>query len=335
MTGREERKQKIENKINDMLSTRDGLYADYVASLFSAGMQPTSVKYYLQALMAFMDHIKNDCTTESVKEILPLNVTNYLNHIRTKTNKDGSVVPTSTSHRATIYSALRSFFEFLFMNRIINENPMAYMKRPKVTDEVSQEYLTTEEMKDVFQAVRNGSGAKGKSQTHEMHLRSRDMAILRTLFELGIRCSALTCLDVENVDLENKKIIYKDKGEKVFEKPLSDTLVESLKSWLYDRSKLDDIKTNALFVSEKKKRCSYGTILKIVKTFTKAATGNGMTVHKIRHSAITAVYEFNGNDIVHAAHFAGHNNVTTTQRYINSGHEEKDLDACEFLGSIA
>ena len=332
MTGREERKTQIENKINKILCGKPKLFSNYVSYCLSSGQQPTTTKSYLLTAIAFMEYIKNEVTIDSVKEIMPLDISNYLNAIRTRTLKDGSVVPTSTSYRATTYSALRNFFDFLVMNKIIAENPVSGMKRPKVTDDVSQEHLSLSEMKSVLDKVRDGSGVVGQSRCRENNMKTRNMAMIRMLLELGIRCSALTCIDVEDIDLENKKIVYKDKGEKTFEKPISNELVDCLKAWLYDRSKLNP-KTNALFVSEKRRRCSYGAVLNLVKKFTKSATGSAMSVHKMRHSAITAMYEMNGNDIVHAAKFAGHSNVTTTQRYINTDYSEKDIELAAQLGA--
>jgi len=281
-----------------------------------------------------MKFINNKCTAESVKKILPLDVSNYLNAIRTKKLKDGREVNTSTSYRATAYSALKNFFEFLRINKVIKENPISEMKRPKVTDDVSQEHLTIKQMRSVVKFVQHENAAtKRNSITHEDHLRSRNVAIIRMLLELGIRCSALICIDVDNLDLKNQKIIYRDKGEKVFEKPLSRELAESLEEWLVDREKMEP-NTNALFVSEKKKRCCYGTIANVVKQYTKAAIGNEMSVHKMRHSAITAMYELNGNDIVQASKFAGHSNVTTTQRYINTDYSKKEIELSAKLGSM-
>lgn len=333
MTGREERKTKIENKINKTLEGKSRIYADYVASCFSEGQQPTSVKLYLETVLAFMRRTNNECTEESIKKIRPMDITNYLNEIRTKKLKDGTIVPTSTSYRATTFSALRSFFDFLKTNKMIDDNPMSNIKRPKVTDQKPDQHLTIGEMKTVLEMVKEGCTNTQKSKTHERHLKTRNEAIIKMLLELGIRCSALMCLDVDNVDLENKKIVYKDKGEKAFEKPLSNELIQSLKVWLSDRSKMEP-KTRALFVSEKKNRCSYSAILQVVKRYTKAATGNAMSVHKMRHSAITAVHELNGGDIMHTSKFAGHGNVVITQRYIHEDYSGKDMEISGALGAI-
>ena len=156
MNGREERKATIEQQINIILEKAPDLCSDYVAACFGEGQQPRTIRLYLRIILAFMDKIKNECTRESVKKILPMDISKYLNVIRTKTTKDGEVVPTSTSYRATTYSALRSFFEFLKINRIIDENPMDTMKRPRIKDDIPTEHLTIPEMKLVMEATKSG-----------------------------------------------------------------------------------------------------------------------------------------------------------------------------------
>ena len=337
MNGREEAKAKIENKINNIIQGKSPLYASYVAACFSEGQQPTTVKAYLGFALAFMSYLKNDCTEESVKEIKPMDISRYLNYIRTR-KKNGERSSKSTSNLATIFSGLKSFFNFLTINKIIEENPMASMKRPKVTDEKPQDHLTIEEMRMVMGTVSSGTEFAGRAKAHEDKFRTRDEAIIRTFLELGLRCNALINLNVDDIDIANGIITYKDKGEKEFERIMSEKLKSTLMVWLLTRSELlygtDGKMTDALFVSERKTRCSYGTILRIIKKYTRATTGNAMTVHKMRHSAITAVYELNGKDIMHASKFAGHTNVITTQRYINTDYSKKDREISVKLGAM-
>lgn len=330
MTGREERKRKIEDQIKEMIKGKSDLYEDYVTYCLAENKQPTSIKLYVATVISFMDSAKNDCTSASVKKILPIDIARYLTQIKTN-EKTGEA--TSTSYRATSFSALKNFFDFLKINKIIKENPMDGMKRPKVTDEKKEIYLTGKEMKKVMTAVKVGTNKKGKAKAHEKNLRSRDVAIMAMLFELGIRCSALTTIDLSNIDFENKRIIYKDKGEKTFNKPLSDNLMDRLEDWLEDREKMNP-KTNALFVSEKKTRCCYGTIRNIVRKYTEEATGTPMSVHKTRHSAISYFHEINGHDIGHTARFAGHSNIAITSLYVHRDYEERDLELSAAMGEM-
>lgn len=330
MTGREERKRKIEDQIKEMIKGKSNLYEDYVTYCLAENKQPTTIKLYVATVISFMESAKNDCTMNSVAKILPLDIARYLTQIK-KNEKTGE--STSTSYRATAFSALKNFFDFLKINKIIKENPMDGMKRPKVTDEKKEVYLTGDQMKKVMDTVKFGTSATGKSKTHEENLRTRDVAVMAMLFELGIRCSALTTIDLGNLDFKNKRIIYKDKGEKTFNKPLSDNLIARLKDWLVDRKKMNP-KTNALFVSEKKGRCCYGTIRNIVRKYTEEATGNALSVHKTRHSAISYFHEINGHDIGHTARFAGHSNIAITNLYVHRDYAEKDIELSAKMGNV-
>ena len=72
---------------------------------------------------------------------------------------------------------------------------------------------------------------------------------------------------------------------------------------------------NALFLSSRLKRISPKTVQYTVKQFLKKAGLEGYSVHKLRHTAATLMYQYGNTDLLVLKEILGHENVGTTQIY--------------------
>ena len=212
-------------------------------------------------------------------------------------------------------SALNTFFVFLANNDYIKENPMAKTKRPKIRTEHKVTYLTQEEIQEVFKNIKEGAGPK---------LLNRDLALISLFISTGLRNSALTQINIEDVDFTNNTIKVVEKGNKTRSVQFGTNMRGLLLSWLKDRELyFADAATNALFVSQLKERISIYTIGQLVEKYTKTIKGKHITPHKLRATACTLM-STQGVPLQVIKEIAGHENVQTTMRYVGVMEQEKE-----------
>lgn len=89
----------------------------------------------------------------------------------------------------------------------------------------------------------------------------------------------------------------------------------------YDRVKTDS--RDALFLSERKERISNRSVQDIVKKELKNAglDTNKYSVHKLRHTAATLMYQYGEVDIRALQELLGHESISTTEIYTHVNDE--------------
>jgi site-specific recombinase XerD len=80
-------------------------------------------------------------------------------------------------------------------------------------------------------------------------------------------------------------------------------------------------KTGPLFISQKKNRMSVDSVQSLVKKYTDHLPKH-ITPHKLRSSAAMNLHG-SGVDVLTIASILGHENITTTQRYVKAYDESK------------
>ena len=139
----------------------------------------------------------------------------------------------------------------------------------------------------------------------------------------GMRKTALTEIDINDIDLDRCKLSIIDKGKKYHIYSLSDDIMEYIKKWLLDRENIKGHeKTDALFISEKGDRLTGNAIVKIVEKYSKAGLGYSISPHKLRAGFCSILYD-KKHDIEFVRKVVGHANIRTTQRYIVTDNTER------------
>ena len=98
------------------------------------------------------------------------------------------------------YGDLQAFFEWALEEREVQTNPMANMHRPHVPEE-PVDVLTLEDLTALLKAC------EGPDFTAK-----RDMAIVRLLFDAGLRLGELSVLTVADVELDTGVVNVLGKG---------------------------------------------------------------------------------------------------------------------------
>ena len=107
----------------------------------------------------------------------------------------------------------------------------------------------------------------------------------------------------------------------------------ALVDWIEDRKeKLSNHHTDALFISNQRKRIGINAVVSIVKKYSLEGLGYEITPHKLRAAFCTILYEKTG-DIEFVRRAVGHSCIETTQRYIVDDDSAKD-EAASIMGKI-
>lgn len=132
----------------------------------------------------------------------------------------------------------------------------------------------------------------------------------------GMRLSELVGLNLSDIH-DNEIIRVTGKGDKERILYLNQACQEALAAYLKVRP-VDGVKDkNALFLSSRLQRISPKTVQHVVYTFLDKAglSGQGLSVHKLRHTAATLMYQHGKVDVLVLKEILGHENLGTTEIY--------------------
>ena len=216
----------------------------------------------------------------------------------------------SPTTRMRKLSALRSFFKYAHVKEhIIDVNPTSDVDAPKKAATLPK-YLTVEEAVKLIETVRNDK----ESKTH-----LRDYAIIVLFLNTGMRLSELVGLNLESIDPEITKVKVLGKGSKERMIYLNKAARSALIEYLRQRLDPKHVRTssNAVFLSGREARISNKTVQWMVQKYLKMAGlgSKGLSVHKLRHTAATLMYQSGKVDIRVLKDILGHEQLNTTQIY--------------------
>lgn len=143
----------------------------------------------------------------------------------------------------------------------------------------------------------------------------RTRLIILLFYHLGIRCSEMEGLNVNDVDMYRQVVRVLGKGRKERLIPFGQELAEELSAWIYERKDKGFTKTRALIVTEFGEAITSFQIRRITKmALTRVVDKKLAHPHVIRHSFATAMMN-NGCRIEHLAKLMGHTSIATTAIY--------------------
>ncbi len=211
----------------------------------------------------------------------------------------------SARSQARILSGVRSFFRFLELDGVLEDNPSELLESPSVGEHLP-EVLTLEEIDRMEEAI---DLSKWEGQ--------RNRAIIEVLFSCGLRVSELVNLKFGDIFATDKYLRILGKGDKERLVPISDTALHEIKLWLYDRNlmKIKPGEQEYVFLNRRGAHLTRTMILIMIKRVAEEA-GIQKTVspHTLRHSFATALLQ-GGANLRAIQDMLGHENIKTTQIY--------------------
>lgn len=335
MNGRIENELKIEKVIMNVLSTMPYFATEWYYNMKASKTQMSSCNDYLNKLKRFLLFINKDIKNIKPEDIKLSDVERYFIFIQKKIDDKNNIVYTSNSYQYGIWCALHNFFKFMVSRKYISENFIELIDRPDNNDldRINEKriLLTKKDFNKIINSVNKGTGSS-KAVSHQQKLKSRDLSIIMLFMTTGMRREALSEINMEDVNFEEKTLTVIDKGMRRHVYSLSDKVLDNIKDWIQLRETMNVNGNNALFISGKGKRMTGSALYKLVEKYCDDALGYHVSPHKLRSGFCSILYEEKG-DIEFVRRAVGHRNIATTQRYIVTKNKEK-VEASNLISSF-
>ena len=297
-------------------------FLDYTITILNKS--PNTVKEYNYDIANFLKYIKkqfkltdeadlkeikiNDMDISILKKITLQDIHGYISYMAID-------LKSSPATRARKISAIRVFFKYLSSKaKIIDVNPAQDLETPKLGKRMPR-YLSLEESKKLLNVSQDDTDRNS----------IRDHAIITLFLNCGMRLSELVGINISNIDFSESRMTVIGKGNKERTIYLNKACMNALKDYLSIRphDKVKNDSRDALFLSERKERISNRTVQNIVKNEL-ARAGLDTTkysVHKLRHTAATLMYQYGDVDIRALQELLGHESISTTEIYTHVNDE--------------
>lgn len=297
-------------------------FLDYTITILNKS--PNTVKEYNYDIANFLKYIKkqfkltdeadlkeikiNDMDISILKKITLQDIHGYISYMAID-------LKSSPATRARKISAIRVFFKYLTSKaKIIDVNPAQDLETPKLGKRMPR-YLSLEESKKLLNVSQDDTDRNS----------IRDHAIITLFLNCGMRLSELVGINISNIDFSESRMTVIGKGNKERTIYLNKACMNALNDYLSIRphDKVKNDSRDALFLSERKERISNRTVQNIVKNEL-ARAGLDTTkysVHKLRHTAATLMYQYGDVDIRALQELLGHESISTTEIYTHVNDE--------------
>lgn len=291
-------------------------FLDYSITILNKS--PNSIKEYNYDLANFLKFIKleykltderdyskidiADLSIDIIKKITLEDIHKYISYMATE-------LRSKPATRARKVSTIRIFFKYLAVKaNLIEVNPAQNLETPKLEKRIPK-YLSLDESRKLLEVAGDEENRNAE----------RDYAIITLFLNCGMRLSELVNINIKDITFSECKLNVIGKGNKERTIYLNNACVSALNKYLDVRPK-EAIKydsKDALFLSERRERISNRTVQLIVKKeLLKAGLDvNKYSVHKLRHTAATLMYQYGNVDIRALQELLGHESISTTEIY--------------------
>ncbi|MBQ7379403.1 MAG: tyrosine recombinase XerC [Clostridia bacterium] len=241
----------------------------------------------------------------------------------------GTVRGNAGAAKARKLSAIKALYKYLTVKRhLLETNPAADIETPKKKKALPK-HLSLEECRVLLDAIKNDTASPN---------RVRDWCMITLFLNCGMRVSELSGINLPDLDREYRSLRVIGKGNKERIIYLNDSCRAALSQYMQVRMQ-EKYKKNtdkALFLSERCQRISVKTIQYTVYKYLDLA-GLGAkhySVHKLRHTAATLMYQSGDVDVRVLKEILGHEQLNTTQIYTHVANKdmEKAMSANPLAG---
>ena len=300
-------------------------FLDYSITILNKS--PNSIKEYNYDLAMFFKFMKihfgltkeqdfenikiNDFSVTDLKRITLNDIHAFISYLAIEQRSKAAT-------RARKISTIRVFFKYLSQKTtLITENPAQNLETPK-QDKRIPKYLSLDDSKKLLDVTAN--------EDKDNRNKERDFAIITLFLNCGMRLSELVGINIKDINFSDCKLNVIGKGNKERTIYLNKACMNAIHSYLAVRPK-EGIRWNAkdaLFLSERRERISNRTVQYTVEKELKRAglDTKKYSVHKLRHTAATLMYQYGNVDIRALQELLGHESISTTEIYTHVNNEQ-------------
>ena len=297
-------------------------FLDYMITI--QNKSKNTVKEYNYDLATFLRFIKmhfkltdeadlkmiefNDVTIDTLKKIKLEDLHAFLGYLTKNFNSKATT-------RSRKVSSLRIFFNYLCQKNLLEINPTQNLETPKIGKRLPR-YLTLEDSKKLLDVASNEDNRNNE----------RNYAITTLFLNCGMRLSELVGINLTDIVWDECQMNVIGKGNKERTIYLNKACIRALEDYIRVRPKtgLKADAEKALFLSERKQRISRRMVQEIIYSELKQAglDTTKFSVHKLRHTAATLMYQYGQVDIRALQELLGHESISTTEIYTHVSNNQ-------------
>jgi integrase/recombinase XerC len=269
-----------------------------------------TLRNYESDLEQFTHFLAPDRKTKlpDVSEIDHLTIREWMASLHSDQKKKSSI--------ARKLAALRTFFQFLVREGVLELNPAKLVSTPKLEKKLPNHLSIEEAIRFI------------ESPDLETDLGKRDRAMLELMYATGVRVAELTTLNVADVDFQNQLIRVTGKRRKQRIVPFGDPAGEAIRNYLGVREKflfnapVSKRDEDALFLNYQGTRITTRSVGRMVEKYIRICAGmHNISPHALRHSFATHLLD-SGADLRDIQELLGHARLSTTQIYTHVSMEK-------------
>lgn len=257
-----------------------------------------TVDAYCRDIIKLNEFFNNELTSKKINKLSYQDFQSYLSHLNNQ--------KINARSQSRVISSIRSFFKYLLLEKIVDENPSDLLENPK-TGKKLPEFLTINEVDELVQQI-DRSKADGE----------RNLAIIEVLYGCGLRVTELIELKISEIYWKEGFIRVIGKGNKERLIPLGKIATKHLKVYISEfrvHQKVTNEFIDHVFLNKNGKKLSRVMVFKIIKRLTElAGIKKNVSPHTLRHSFATHLVE-GGADLRAVQEMLGHQSITTTEIY--------------------
>ncbi len=264
-------------------------------------------KHTLRAYTADMEHFLYWLKDLPLNEVNTNTIRLYFSQIQ--------IFEYSKTTLARKIAAMRTFFRFLYREKIVNYNPAEAIRSPKKPKKLPS-FLNEDEINQIFDLIPPNSPTN-----------ARNRAILEVLYACGMRVSELCGLNFGDLNLDENEITVFGKGAKERIVLISEKAKNFLSLYIKDYRKLyaqaneHITEETPVFINNTGYRLNTRSVNKCLEKISEEVSINKkISPHVFRHSFATKLLE-KGADLRVVQELLGHASISNTQIYTHVSTE--------------
>lgn len=254
---------------------------------------------YEKDLYSFSNYLKD----KNIKLVTTSDIKKYIKYLNDLGEKEKTIARKIVS--------IRTFFNYLMREKIINNNPCEKVESPKLKKTLPKT-LNEDEINKLLDI------------NPKTALEWRNKAMLELMYATGLRVSELVELEINDINLKDNYVRVFGKGKKERIIPMADITTKIVDEYIniYRESLLKGYLTDKVFISNYGRGMTRQGFFKNLKRIAKVqGIKKDFSPHTLRHSFATHLLE-HGADLRSIGEMLGHENIKTTQIYTHVSNKK-------------
>ena len=273
-----------------------------------------TLRNYQSDLEQFVDHLapanpKNGKRQfPNLADIDHITIREWLATLHTAQKKKSSI--------ARKLAALRTFFQFLVREGLVEQNPAKLVATPRLEKKLPKHLSIEDAIKFI------------ETPDTDTELGKRDRAMLELMYATGVRVAELTKMNIGHIDFRNRLIRVTGKRRKERIVPFGEPALDALKAYLdvrdgfLNNAPISEREPEALFLNYQGTRITTRSVGRMVDKYIRVCAGNhDISPHALRHSFATHLLD-SGADLRDIQELLGHARLSSTQIYTHVSMEK-------------